>query len=78
MIGLTVGLECIRGHKIEVLKSGAGYYIGTRDNDGFPNCRISMFYAPTEIDALRLVEDRSYASEVKYCNHCMGCFKSVD
>jgi len=36
-------LLCVKGHKIEALKSNS-HYIGTVDAEGFPFCRISEEY----------------------------------
>ncbi len=38
-------------YKIQVCKSGAGYYIGQLDRDGFPYSRLSDRYYPTREDA---------------------------
>lgn len=40
-------LTCVKGKKLEVLKSNAGYYIGTLE-DGCPNCRVSERYYQTD------------------------------
>lgn len=34
-----------------VLESGAGWYIGTLDSEGFPNSRESVEYFPTQAAA---------------------------
>lgn len=44
-------MKCIKGFEVQALKSAAGYYIGTVDSDGFPNCRITSNYAKTEEEA---------------------------
>lgn len=36
--------KCVCGKNVKVLKSAAGWYIGTVDEDGFPYCRISGYY----------------------------------
>jgi hypothetical protein len=70
--------ECIKGHEVKVLKSGAGHYIGTVDKeDGFPYCRISENYwkkaeeAQKQLDGQVWMDRRS--SEVQYCNGGCGC-----
>ena len=68
-------LFCRKGLEVKPLKSAAGYYIGTLDKDGFPNCRISQDYAATEAEALELFMDRQFASEHEFCNGGKGCFE---
>ena len=69
-------LKCKKGFKVEILKSGAGYYLGTLDNDGFPQCRLSTRYAATEKDAQDLSLDRQFGCiENEYCNSGTGCFE---
>lgn len=66
-------MKCRRGYEIKPLKSGAGWYLGTLDEDGFPNCRISVDYAKSEEEALKLSQFRDYAMEVQFCNKGLGC-----
>ena len=35
-------------HELQVLRSSAGYYIGTLTEDGFPNSRDSNYYPTAE------------------------------
>ena len=66
-------VKCRKGYNIEVLKSAAGYYIGTKDEEGFPNCRISG-YSDKEAD---LIPNRQVGCiENEYCNGGKGCFES--
>ena len=72
-------LICHKGFEIQVLRSGAGYYIGTVDSeDGSPYCRLSVNYYPTaaaaqkDLDSLSF-EDRGYADEIRFCNEGSGC-----
>lgn len=70
--------KCINGIEVKVLNSAAGYYIGTVDEDGFPNCRISSLYYPSQEDALRTFKSgvypvRSNAEETLFCNSGRGC-----
>lgn len=67
--------KCRKGYEVKILKSAAGYYLGTLDEDGCPNCRISSGYAETEEKAKDLFYDRYYAMEVFYCNGGKGCFE---
>lgn len=69
-------MKCIKGHKVQPLCSGAGYYLGTLDKDGFPWCRISNSYAETKEKAYKLLMDRQVGCmENEYCNGGRGCFK---
>jgi len=68
-------LVCKKGYTIQALKSAAGWYLGTVDDQGFPNCRISTGYAETEDDAVNLEMDRQVGCiENEYCNKGTGCF----
>lgn len=67
-------MKCKKGFNITVCKSAAGYYIGTVDEDGVPNCRISG-YADNEKDADSLSMSRQFGCvENEYCNGGRGCF----
>ena len=66
-------MKCAKGYEIKPLKSAAGWYLGTVDVNGFPNCRLTSNYAPTKEDALRLFMDRQMASENEFCNDGCGC-----
>ena len=73
-------MKCVRGHEVKVLKSGAGWYIGTVE-DGMPYCRISISYYETEVEANRMLE-RGFAikdyGENEFCFRTAGgcsCFK---
>lgn len=69
-----VGRKCTRGYEIRVMKSAAGYYLGTVDECGFPNCRVSSSYAKTEEMAEKqLIPDR-VCEENMFCNGFCGCF----
>lgn len=65
-------MTCRRGYEIKPMKSPAGWYLGTRDNDGFPNCRVSG-YAKTEEEAYDLPLIRMFAEENAYCNNNRNC-----
>ena len=65
-------MTCRRGYEIKPMKSAAGWYLGTRDKDGFPNCRLSD-YARTEEEAYELPLIRQFAEENSYCNSLKGC-----
>lgn len=65
---------CRKGLPMRVLKSFAGYYIGTFDEDG-PNCRCSGYYK-TEAEAeaaLRALSFDRVCDENIFCHGGMGC-----
>ena len=68
-------MRCIKGYEVQPLKSAAGYYMGTVDEEGFPKCRISQNYAKTVEDASKLPLTRQTAEENIFCNGCGCCFK---
>ena len=71
-------MKCIKGYEVKPLKSAAGYYIGTLDNEGFPNCRISYGYAESEEAAKLLLLDRQIGCiENEACNGGAGCFEDI-
>ena len=68
-------MKCRKGYEVKPLKSAAGYYLGTLDEEGFPNCRISNRYAETEFKASLLHMDRQFrCMENEFCNGGKGCF----
>ena len=68
-------MKCKKGYDVKPLKSAAGYYIGTLDPEGFPNCRISSGYAESEEEAVMLPLDRQIGCiENEFCNEGKGCF----
>lgn len=68
-----MGVICRKGKEIKILKSYAGYYLGTELEDGCPYCRCSTQYAPTKEEAENLVVDRFYAVENMDCHGGKGC-----
>lgn len=69
-------MKCIKGYEVEPQRSAAGYYMGTVDEEGFPNCRISTGYAKTAGQARELPLDRQNCEENRFCNGCGMCFKT--
>lgn len=68
-------MKCIKGYEVKALKSGVGYYMGTLDDKGFPNCSISREYAATKEEAERLPLNRQIGCiENEWCNNGEGCF----
>ena len=67
-------MKCKKGFEVKVCQSGAGYYLGTMDKEGLPNCRISD-YAETEKEAEKLPMVRQFKCvENEFCNGGTGCF----
>ena len=63
----NIGKKCQRGNDIQVLKSNAGYYVGTLDKeDGTPYCRLSQYYGKTKDDPIMDIERE--CDENQYCN----------
>ena len=76
-------MKCVRGFKVEALKSAAGWYIGTVDENGFPNCRISISYYGSKEEAEKMIKEgfaiKDYG-ENEFCFKMAGgvsCFKKV-
>lgn len=67
-------MKCVNGFEVEPQRSYCGYYMGTVDSKGFPNCRLSSEYAKTADDARKLPLDRQGADENVFCNGCGRCF----
>lgn len=69
-------MKCKKGYEVKPLKSAAGWYVGTLDPEGFPNCRITTKYAKSEEDARNLLFlDRQIGCvENEFCNGGSGCF----
>lgn len=66
-------MKCKKGYEIHVLKSAAGYYRGTVDEEGIPNCRLSG-YAKTFEEASSLALSREIGCiENDFCNGGKGC-----
>ena len=74
--GANIMIKCTNGNGVIVLSSAAGMYIGTVDEDGFPNCRISGYYKKTK-DAQKDLDNVSFAfrdcMENSFCNDGKGC-----
>lgn len=67
-------MKCIKGYEVGPQRSAAGYYMGTVDEDGLPNCRISTEYAKTAEQAKELPLNRQNCDENRFCNGCGRCF----
>lgn len=70
-----MNLMCKKGYPVKPCKSAAGWYMGTTDDEGYPNCRISTGYAATPELAEKLPCDRqTNCMENEFCNGGKGCF----
>ncbi len=77
-------MKCRRGYELEVLQSGAGWYVGTKDG-WMPNCRLTEYFgtAETTVDILTCMEEDVVSRAVyvrdsadnDFCNGCKGCFE---
>jgi hypothetical protein len=67
-------LICSKGNKIEVLEH-YGYYIGTRDYDGSPYCRISQERYSTKEDAEEALMNMyfTFRHDCELCHGGNGC-----
>lgn len=68
-------MKCKKGYVVMALQSAAGYYMGTLDEDGCPNCKLSSGYCKKKSSAEELPLDRQGASENVFCNKNGDCFK---
>lgn len=67
--------KCKKGYEVRACKSAAGYYVGTFDEDGFPQCRLTSRYSKTEAEVEKLILDRQSADENWFCNGNGRCFQ---
>lgn len=75
-------MKCINGLELKVLKSNAGYYIGTQCEDGSPNCRLSNNYWKDKDIAQNCLDrnnftKRSSSIEIQWCNSGKGCIPTI-
>lgn len=70
-------MKCRKGYEVMALKSNMAY-IGTLDEDGFPNCRCSTEYFKTIEEAKQALANGTftvrYCMENNFCNKGEGCF----
>lgn len=64
---------CKKGYEVRPQRSAAGYYMGTVDQFGEPNCRLSSQYAKDKNAAYQLPLDRQNCAENKFCNKTGKC-----
>lgn len=61
-----VGQYCQKDYEVQILNSAAGYYVGTVDEDGLPNCRLSHYYGKTPDDEVMNIQRE--CEENQFCN----------
>lgn len=68
-------LKCLKGYEVQVCKSNM-VYIGTKDAQGFPNCRCSDYFKNKE-QAQQALDSNTFkerkCAENEYCNGFRGC-----
>lgn len=73
-------MKCVKGYDLKVMRNGAGvHYIGTSDEYGLPNCRVSDYYKTSEL-ANNDLESMNFkerdAIENEFCRgNCSSCIK---
>lgn len=68
-------MTCIKGKEIKPMKSAAGWYMGTSDENGLPYCRITAHYYSSAKDAEEnMVKDYRYCQENNWCSRGMSCY----
>jgi hypothetical protein len=60
----------LRVTRLGVFRSAAGYYIGTKTQDGIPYCRLSSKYWTSEEGAASALISDSYDRRDYECLHC--------
>ena len=72
-------MVCVRGYTVEPMKSAAGWYMGTRTEEGFPNCRMTNKYYATAEEAFdNMNKDYRYCEENNFCSHGRVCCKELE
>ena len=65
--------KCKKGCTVEIMASPAGFYMGTKDEDGLPNCRISGYCRSKEMAAYLIPNRQTNCMENEWCNGGTGC-----
>lgn len=68
-----IGTKCRRGFTIISRESMTGFYLGTVDEIGLPNCRCSKYFESKEELESSAIRERD-CIENDYCNGGQGCF----
>jgi hypothetical protein len=64
-----MGKRYYRGHELKILKSAAGFYIGSIDSDGYPLSRVSEEYWPKAQQAEKAFGNDTYTTRESWENH---------
>ena len=71
-------MKCVNGYEIQPMKSAAGWYMGTRTKEGYPNCRMTDKYYLTADEAMdNMKTDYRYCEENNFCSHGLVCCKEI-
>lgn len=70
-------MKCKKGLEIKCYKSAAGYYLGTYEIDGCPNCRISGYFKEPVEPRVHLL-NRIDAMENQFCHGYSSCLTAED
>ena len=76
MLKKVLDKKCTRGYKFKVLTTPAGIYVGTVDEDGIPNCRVTGYFSTTKELENAPLQFR-YCSENDFCHGGKGCLRAV-
>ena len=68
-----MSIVCKKGYEVRPQHSAAGWYLGTVDEYGCPNCRLTTAYVKTAEEAKGLRMDRQAVRENRFCNGCGSC-----
>ncbi len=69
-------MKCRKGFDVLPLKSAAGWYIGTLDDKGMPNCRISDYVGSEDECMFSSMNRQTSCIENSACNGGVGCFET--
>ena len=68
-------MKCVKGYKIEPMQSAAGWYMGTRSEEGWPNCRMTNKYYKTPAEAIdNMYNDYRFCEENNFCSGGRVCY----
>jgi hypothetical protein len=74
-------MKCKRGLEIKVLRSACAFYIGTTDERGIPNCKLSGYFSSEENALFNLDNGIGmvFRDENKHvCPDCTGYTKETE
>ncbi len=69
-------MKCVKGFEVIPIKSAAGWYMGTKTDEGFPKCRMTNKYYNTAAEALTNIQkDYRFCEENNFCSKGRVCIK---